>query len=96
MTDVYEKSAFPQWNRRKRKKMELERLKQCSPEAQTIKYADILDNSQEITAHAPDFAPRYLEESLSILQEADQGNEALRKLTLEKLKEERRALRTNS
>ncbi len=63
LTDVYVKPAYPQWNRRKRKDMELQRVAKTSPDAQTIKYADIFDNVHEITFTDPDFAPRYLRES---------------------------------
>jgi (p)ppGpp synthase/HD superfamily hydrolase len=74
LTDVYVKSSFPQWNRRKRKEKELERIATTSPDAQTIKYADILDNTGEIASYDPAFAPRYLGECLAILQKADKGN----------------------
>lgn len=83
MTDVYIKEAYPQWNRRKRKEKELERIEQTSPEAQTIKYADIIDNSNEITQQDPDFAPRYLRECLNILKKADKGNPELYIIALE-------------
>ena len=83
LTDVYVKPAYPQWNRRKRKDMELQRVAQTSPHAQTIKYADIFDNVHEITSTDPDFAPRYLRECLAILQKIDKGNSALRKLAVD-------------
>lgn len=83
MTDVYVKEAYPQWNRRKRKEKELERIEQTSAEAQTIKYADIIDNSNEITQHDPDFAPRYLRECFNILKKADKGNPELYVIAVE-------------
>jgi (p)ppGpp synthase/HD superfamily hydrolase len=86
LTDVYVKSSFPQWNRRKRKKKELERIATTSPEAQTIKYADILDNTREIASHDPAFAPRYLAECLDILDKADKGNPILYSKALESVK----------
>jgi (p)ppGpp synthase/HD superfamily hydrolase len=82
LTDVYVKSNYPQWNRRTRKDKELERFVQTSPDAQTIKYADILDNSKEIGGHDTDFAPRYLRECRAILEKADRGNAALRQEAL--------------
>src|SRR5688572_6799687 len=48
LTDIYVKKNFPQMNRRKRKIKEADRLEKTSAEAQTIKYADIIDNSGEI------------------------------------------------
>lgn len=90
MTDVYVKSAYPRLNRRQRKEKELERIVETSPEAQTIKYADIIDNSTKMAAHDPDFAPRYLRECLKILQKADKGNKVLREKALEAVRNELR------
>jgi (p)ppGpp synthase/HD superfamily hydrolase len=82
LTDVYVKSDYPQLNRRRRKDKELERVMQTSPEAQTIKYADIIDNSTEIVAHDPGFAQRYLSESLAILRKAGKGDQELHHIAL--------------
>jgi (p)ppGpp synthase/HD superfamily hydrolase len=86
MTDVYVKAAYPNLNRRKRKEKELERIERTSPKAQTIKYADIIDNSNEITQQDPDFAPRYLKECLAILKKADKGNPVLYEIAVEVVK----------
>jgi guanosine-3',5'-bis(diphosphate) 3'-pyrophosphohydrolase len=59
LTDVYVKTAYPQWNRRKRKAAELKRMQHISARAQTIKYADIYDNADEIVTGDPGFAPVY-------------------------------------
>ncbi len=86
LTDVYVKSRYPQLNRRKRKERELERLAKISPAAQTIKYADIVDNTREIASLDPEFAPEYLEECLAILQKANQGDSVLYAKALETVK----------
>ncbi len=83
LTDVYIKKAYPQWNRKKRKAMEAERIARISPTAQTIKYADILDNCQDIINHDPNFGPLFLIESLNLLNKANKGNAALRQHVLE-------------
>lgn len=83
LTDVFIHASYPQWNRRVRKEKELERVIQISPDAQTVKYADILDNSTEIVAHDPDFATRYLLESRAILQNATKGHPELQQRALE-------------
>src|SRR5690606_31754606 len=44
LTDVFVKRDYPSLNRRVRKDHEFGRLATVSPEAQTIKYADIIDN----------------------------------------------------
>jgi (p)ppGpp synthase/HD superfamily hydrolase len=56
LTDVYVKANYPHWNRRKRKDKEAERMEKTSADAQTIKYADIIDNSTYIATQDPDFA----------------------------------------
>ncbi|WP_293894621.1 HD domain-containing protein [Flavobacterium sp.] len=86
LTDIYVPGNYPNLNRRKRKERELERLTKISPEAQTIKYADIVDNTREIATCDPDFAPEYLHECLAILQKADQGNSILYSKALESVK----------
>ena len=87
LTDVYVKSAYPQLNRRRRKDKELVRLSQISADAQTVKYADILDNTSEITMSDPGFAPRYLRECLAILNALKDGNSRLRILALKAVNE---------
>jgi len=77
LTDVYIKSTYPNLNRRERKNKELERLKKISPEAQTIKYADILDNCIGIAECDPEFAQVYLRESRNILEHLTKGDPAL-------------------
>jgi (p)ppGpp synthase/HD superfamily hydrolase len=83
LTDVFIKKNYPAWNRRKRKNKEVERMAQISAEAQTIKYADIIDNAPEITEKEPDFAERYLGECLALLEGMETGNADLRKRALE-------------
>ncbi|MDF2931151.1 MAG: metal-dependent phosphohydrolase [Chryseobacterium sp.] len=83
LTDVYIKKDFPDLSRFQRKKKELDRLKAISPEAQTIKYADIIDNATEISQSDPDFAERYLQECYEIASELTKGNPELRTIALE-------------
>ena len=83
LTDVYVKENYPGWNRRKRKNKEVGRMAAISPEAQTVKYADIFDNAPEITEQEPDFAERYLQECLALLKGMDKGNPELRKRSIE-------------
>jgi len=78
MTDVYIKQTYPRYNRRRRKRMEAERMEKTSADAQTIKYADIIDNCNEIVDHDPDFAKVFLDESRRLLEKIPAGNGALR------------------
>jgi len=83
LTDVYIKKDYRHWNRRKRKTKEAERLSAIDAAAQTIKYADIIDNGAEIVSQDPDFAPVFLSEYKIVLQKMDKGNETLRARALE-------------
>jgi (p)ppGpp synthase/HD superfamily hydrolase len=65
MTDIY---ADPRLgNRTYRKERELARLADVSYEAQTIKLADGISNTRDITAHDPVFARVYLREKDALL-----------------------------
>lgn len=83
LTDVYTKAAYPQLNRRARKEKEHERSAQTSPDAQTIKYADIISNSIDISKHDPHFGPKFLWEMRKLLTKMDKGNAALYKKAVE-------------
>ena len=87
LTDQYTKKDYPQWNRKKRKQKEHERLSKTSAEAQTIKYADLLDNSAEIAKEDPDFADRYLNEAEDLIKRMDKGNPQLRAKAMEQIEE---------
>ena len=78
LTDFYTKTAYPRWNRKKRKRKESERIEKTSGESQTVKYADIIDNCKEIVDHDPEFAALFLLECRSILGVMNKGNEELR------------------
>jgi guanosine-3',5'-bis(diphosphate) 3'-pyrophosphohydrolase len=77
LTDVYVKKDYPKMNRRTRKAKELLRLEKTSPDSQTIKYADIMDNTREIVKHDADFADVFLRECRAILRKLDKGNKVL-------------------
>jgi len=76
-TDVYTHRNFPSLNRRMRKRHEITRLSHISPEAQTIKYADLIDNATNIFIHDPDFAQVYLQEGKDLLGKMNRGNAEL-------------------
>jgi (p)ppGpp synthase/HD superfamily hydrolase len=77
LSDVYVKSAYPRWNRRKRKAKEAERISKTSPESQTVKYADIIDNCREIAQHDPEFAGVFLLECKMLLKKIPDGHPQL-------------------
>ncbi len=77
LTDVFTSEAYPQFNRKTRKELEATRLWEISPEAQTIKYADLIDNTTSIVHHGGGFAKVYLKEKKRILTQMDKGNPEL-------------------
>ncbi|MFL5752715.1 MAG: HD domain-containing protein [Bacteroidia bacterium] len=87
LSDVYVKKDFPQFNRRKRKQLEAERMEKISPEAQLVKYADILDNSSEIAGDDPSFAGVYLRECRNLLKKMTKGDPGLRERTMRLIEE---------
>jgi hypothetical protein len=63
-------------NRAARKAMDLNHIRTASPRAKTVKLADIIDNTLDISRHDPRFARIYLGEMaamLSVLTEGDPG-----------------------
>ena len=77
LTDVYTKTVYPRWSRRKRKAKEAVRIKHTSGESQTVKYADIIDNCREIVQHDPDFARVFLRECRGLLKVMPKGDQTL-------------------
>lgn len=77
LTDVYTHEAFPDLNRKQRKQKEAERLGTISPLAQSVKYADLLDNTKSIVEHDLKFARVYVAEKREILKHMNKGNKEL-------------------
>jgi (p)ppGpp synthase/HD superfamily hydrolase len=88
LTDVYVKADYPELNRDQRKSKEVERLAKISANAQTIKYADIIDNCKEITGHDAHFAPLYLKECKHLLTMCKKGNKQLYDLVRQTIEDE--------
>ena len=85
LTDQFIKENYPQWKRDKRKQKEANRLSKTSAEAQTIKYADIMDNCAEIVIQDNDFAHIYLFECRAILKKINKGDKRLYQRAVEML-----------
>ena len=77
LTDIYIKEDYPQLNRRARKKKEAARMKDIHPDAQMVKYADIIDNAVDITENDVGFARKYLHEVKDILSGMNEGHPQL-------------------
>ena len=68
LTDKFTKEKFPYLNRKERKLREAIRLGGVRFESQNIKLCDLIDNSNSITIHDPNFAVVYMEEKKFILE----------------------------
>lgn len=64
-------------NRKTRKAMDRNHIALASPEAKTIKLADLIDNSRSIIEHDPKFARVYLEEKRLLLEVLKEGDPKL-------------------
>ncbi|MEX0609273.1 MAG: hypothetical protein WD016_11820 [Balneolaceae bacterium] len=74
LTDVFIKQNYPDLNRRERKKREAERLGRASYLAQSVKYADLIDNTDSIVDGDRGFAKIYVHEAVDILKHMRAGN----------------------
>ena len=79
LTDIFIKKDFPRLKRSLRKEKEVQRLSSVSPEAQTIKYADIIDNVTDIVKEDIDFARVYVREAKAMLTAMRDGHPELLK-----------------
>lgn len=75
LTDQY--TLFRDGNRAMRKQKECERISKISPDAQTIKLADLIDNTKSIVERDPDFAKVYLKEKENLLEVLTKGDYGL-------------------
>lgn len=77
LTDEYVKEKYPHLNRRRRKDKEVERQAKMSPEAKTIKLADVIDNTLDIVRNDKGFARKYVPEMEALTEALQGGNEEL-------------------
>jgi (p)ppGpp synthase/HD superfamily hydrolase len=79
LTDKFTKEDYPHLNRARRKSLESKRLSTVSFVSQTVKYADLLDNSYSILAHDSKFAETYMTEKKQIISLMRAGDRILMK-----------------
>jgi (p)ppGpp synthase/HD superfamily hydrolase len=87
LTDEFIKANYPKLNRRTRRTREAERLAEASLDAHTIKYADIIDNVNDISQHDKDFALVYIRESKQLLSHITKGDPELYSRAMEVVNE---------
>jgi (p)ppGpp synthase/HD superfamily hydrolase len=85
LTDLYIKKDFPHLNRKNRKELETARLAKTSAAAQTIKYADLIDNAFDIIKHDQQFGRKFISEAKNLLKHMKNGNAELRERAIKTL-----------
>lgn len=86
LTDIYTTEEFPSLNRLKRKELEANRLSKISYYSQTVKYCDLIDNTESIVENDKGFAVKYIAEKRTILNRMYKGNPEMYKKCLRSLK----------
>ena len=84
LTDVSKPSDG---NRAKRKEIDRLHTSRAPAAAQTIKYADLIDNTSTIVTHDPDFAKVYLREKALLLAVANKGDPTLHRRACDLVRE---------
>jgi (p)ppGpp synthase/HD superfamily hydrolase len=74
LTDV---SKPEDGNRKFRKDMDRKHTAKASPDAKTVKLADLIDNSHSILEHDEHFAKVYMREKAALLEVLKEGDETL-------------------
>jgi len=77
LTDIFTKTSFPQIKKKKRKEMEAKRLAGISPDAQTVKYADLIYNIDWMIKHSRKKLYKYLKRKKELLHSMRNGDEGL-------------------
>jgi len=80
LTDI---STPQDGNRRARKQIDLKHTQAASPRAETVKLADLIDNSYSISEHDPGFAKIYMAEKKRLLVVLREGNPTLYAMAME-------------
>lgn len=83
VSEVTDISQPSDGDRATRKMLDRFHLADASPEGQTIKLADIIDNSMSIAHHDPKFAKVYMPEKRALLGVLTRGNADLRSWAME-------------
>jgi len=96
LTDQYTTEQYPKLNRKKRKTLEAERLVAVSPEAATVKLADLLDNMRSIAHSDQGFARVYFAEIGWFLPSLNKGNHQLFEQAMQVYEKERNRVMKDS
>ncbi|OCP21963.1 MULTISPECIES: HD domain-containing protein [unclassified Ensifer] len=79
-------------NRRERHAMNIERLALAPARVQTVKLADIKDNTKNVAQLAPSFAPLFLKEKDDVMAVLKRGDPVLWSLTMDQIEQQKKEL----
>jgi len=88
LTDVFTKTAYPKLSKKERKKLENKRLETLSATAQTVKYADLIDNVAWMMKYDLKHAAKYLKKKSVLLTNLNRGNVYLRQQAMDIIQQE--------
>lgn len=77
VADLTDVSKLEDGNRKVRKAIDREHTRQASPEAKTIKLADLIDNAKSIVEYGGEFASVFIEEKELLLEVLGEGDPTL-------------------
>lgn len=80
-------------NRRERHRLNVQRLRLAPANVQTVKVADIFDNTKDIAALAPDFAPVFLAEKDDVMEALRNADPALWAMTMAQIENQKKELK---
>jgi hypothetical protein len=83
LTDVFTAEHFPELIKKQRRKQESQRLARIGPLAQTVKYADLIDNAAWIRQNHPEKWERYAQRKQKLLHRLSLGDPGLRHAALQ-------------
>lgn len=87
LTDKFTKEDYSYMNRKKRKNAEAIRLGSVSAKSQSVKYADLINNTESIVENDPKFAKTYLQEKMVMLSLMNNGDKYLYQKAVQSLSE---------
>jgi (p)ppGpp synthase/HD superfamily hydrolase len=86
LTDVFTPLAYPHLKKRERKAKENKRLLLISPDAQTVKYCDLIYNIDWMLINNRQKAKKYLKKKKWLINRLDKGNDQLHLTTMKAIK----------
>lgn len=92
LTDKFTKEQFPNLSKNERKEKEAKRLKTIQPDAQSVKYADLIYNTHWVLEYNKKGAEKYLKKKLRLLHNLDKGDAGLREKAIKLLNKSLRSI----